>query len=51
MGLDVGTSTVRCVVGSVDMASEEPLISIIGYGSAANTGMRKGLVVRLGRGS
>lgn len=47
VGLDVGTSAVRCVVGSVDLASEEPLISIIGHGSAVNTGMRKGLVVHL----
>lgn len=47
VGLDVGTSAVRCVVGTVDMASEEPLISIIGHGLCANTGMRKGLVVHL----
>lgn len=47
VGLDVGTSAVRCIVGGVDMASEEPLISIIGHGSAVNTGMRKGLVVHL----
>lgn len=47
VGLDVGTSAVRCVVGSVDMTSEEPSISIIGHGFAANTGMRKGLVVHL----
>jgi cell division protein FtsA len=47
IGLDVGTSKVRCVVGSIDIASEEPRISVVGYGSAINTGMRKGLVVHL----
>ncbi len=47
VGLDIGTSSVRCIVGSVDMNSEDPLISIIGYGAAVNTGMRKGLVVHL----
>lgn len=47
VGLDVGTSTVRCVVGSLDIASEEPKLSVIGYGSSRNHGMRKGLVVHL----
>jgi cell division protein FtsA len=47
VGLDVGTSAVRCIVGSVDPASEEPLVSIIGHGSAPNSGMRKGLVTHL----
>lgn len=47
IGLDVGTSTVRCVVGNLDVASEEPKMSVIGYGTAQNLGMRKGLVVHL----
>lgn len=47
VGLDVGTSSVRCVVGSLDIASEEPQMSVIGYGSSQNIGMRKGLVVHL----
>ncbi len=47
IGLDVGTSTVRCVVGSLDIANEEPQLSVIGYGTAQNQGMRKGLVVHL----
>lgn len=47
VGLDVGTSTVRCVVGNLDIASDEPRMSVIGYGSAPNLGMRKGLVVHL----
>ncbi len=47
VGLDVGTSAVRCIVGSIDPASEDPTVSIIGHGKATNTGMRKGLVVHL----
>lgn len=47
IGLDVGTSSVRCVVGNLDVASEEPRMSVIGYGTAPNLGMRKGLVIHL----
>lgn len=47
IGLDVGTSCVRCVVGSLDTTSDEPGIAIIGYGRSENTGMRKGLIVHL----
>lgn len=43
VGLDIGTSTVRCVIGMLD--DEESLTpSVIGYGSATNSGMRKGVV-------
>ncbi len=45
IGLDVGTSTVRCVVGMIDSADGRP--SIIGHGSAANVGVRKGAVVHV----
>ena len=44
VGLDVGTSTVRCIVGIPDQ-NDPSKPSIIGYGSAPNTGMRKGVVV------
>ncbi|MBW3569455.1 cell division protein FtsA [Candidatus Parcubacteria bacterium] len=47
VGLDIGTSKVRCAVGSLDSASDEPEISVIGYGSAENTGIRKGVIVQL----
>lgn len=47
VGLDVGTSMVRCAVGSIDVTSEEPRMSVIGYGTSRNMGMRKGLVVHL----
>lgn len=45
-GLDIGTSTVRCVVGMVD-SSDPGHPSIIGHGSAVNQGMRKGSVVHI----
>lgn len=44
VGLDIGTSTVRCIVGMSDQ-SDPSKISIIGYGSAPSRGMRKGNVV------
>lgn len=47
VGLDIGTSEVKCVVGTIDSQDENNL-SIIGHGSAKNTGMRKGTVVRVG---
>jgi cell division protein FtsA len=45
-GLDIGTGTVRCVVGMVD-PNEPTRPSIVGHGSAQNLGMRKGVVVHL----
>lgn len=44
VGIDVGTKTVRCVVGHFD-ATGVP--KIVGVGSAPNTGMRKGVVSHL----
>lgn len=45
-GLDIGTSTVRCVIGIMD-SEESNIVSVIGHGSAPNKGMRKGVVVRV----
>ncbi len=45
VGLDIGTSTVRCVVAHIDGTTGAP--TIVGVGSAANSGMRKGTVVNL----
>ncbi|MFZ1812674.1 MAG: cell division protein FtsA [Candidatus Saccharimonadales bacterium] len=45
VGLDVGTTTVRCVVGHVEGAQVLP--TIIGVAECPNTGMRKGTVVNL----
>lgn len=46
IGLDVGTTAVRCVVGMID-ANDPTRPSIIGYGSAGNIGTRKGAVVHI----
>src|SRR6185369_4936249 len=46
VGLDIGTSVVRCVVGTRDM-SDPNLISVIGHGKSVNQGMRKGVVMHI----
>ena len=43
VGIDIGTSTVRCVIGMYD-SPEAQAPSVVGYGSAHNSGMRKGVV-------
>jgi cell division protein FtsA len=45
VGIDIGTTTVRCVVGHLDATTGTP--TIVGVGEVANTGMRKGSVVNL----
>jgi cell division protein FtsA len=45
VGLDVGTTGVRCVVG--ELAGEATLPSVIGYSEVENTGMRKGNVAHV----
>ncbi len=46
IGLDIGTSAVRCVIGMLE-GENEGRLSIIGHGSSENTGMRKGVVVHV----
>lgn len=46
VGLDVGTSAVRCLVGGFD-PNGSSLPSIIGHGQAPNQGMRRGAVVHV----
>lgn len=46
VGLDIGTSAVRCVVGMLDQ-HDPSKPSIIGHGNAPNLGMRKGVIVHL----
>ncbi len=46
VGLDIGTSTVRCVIGTRDL-NDPNLISVIGHGAATNQGMRKGVVMHI----
>jgi cell division protein FtsA len=45
IGLDIGTSMVRCVIGTLDADENSTQISIVGAGSSPNHGMRKGTVV------
>lgn len=45
VGLDIGTSAVRCVIGVLDQESAK--LSIIGHGSCPNIGMRKGVIVHV----
>ncbi|RYZ90364.1 MAG: cell division protein FtsA, partial [Moraxellaceae bacterium] len=45
VGIDIGTTTVRCVVGHIDATTGAP--TIVGIGSVPNTGMRKGAIANL----
>jgi cell division protein FtsA len=46
IGLDIGTSKVRCVVGTFD-PNGSSMPSIIGHGESKNQGMRRGAVVHV----
>lgn len=46
VGLDIGTSMVRCVVGTAD-PTDPSKPAIVGHGSAPNLGMRKGVIAHL----
>jgi cell division protein FtsA len=45
VGLDIGTASVRCVVG--ELAGDASVPSIIGFSEAENSGMRKGNVAHV----
>ena len=45
VGIDIGTTTVRCVVGHIDPTTGIP--TVVGIGQAPNSGMRKGCVANL----
>lgn len=48
VGLDIGTSHVRCVIGVRDQNGDDPnAISIIGHGVSLNQGMRRGVVMHV----
>ena len=44
VGIDIGTTTVRCAIGLV---KDEQTINIVGVGESPNTGFRKGSVVNI----
>ncbi len=45
VGIDIGTTMVRCVVGHIDGATGAP--KVVGIGYAGNSGMRKGTISHL----
>jgi len=49
VGLDIGSTAVRCVVG--ELAGEATLPSVIGFSEVENTGMRKGNVAHVDEGA
>ena len=48
VGLDIGTTKICCVVGEVSEAGgAQPVIDIVGIGTAPSTGLRKGVVINI----
>lgn len=47
VGLDIGTTKICCIVGEVVEAGPQPLIDIIGIGTAPSSGLRKGVVINI----
>ncbi|MBP9738128.1 cell division protein FtsA [Candidatus Saccharibacteria bacterium] len=45
VGIDVGTTTVRCAIGLVK--ADDQTVSLVGIGEAPNSGFRKGSVVNI----
>jgi cell division protein FtsA len=47
VGLDIGTTKICCIVGELIEAGPNPVIDIIGIGSAPSVGLRKGVVINI----
>ncbi len=47
VGLDIGTTKICCIVGEVVEGGSNPVIDIVGIGTAPSTGLRKGVVVNI----
>lgn len=45
MGIDIGTTTVRCAIGV--LKQEKQQVDLVGFGEAPNTGFRKGSVINI----
>ncbi len=45
VGIDIGTTSVRCAIGLVK--ADDQTVSLVGIGEAVNTGFRKGSVVNI----
>jgi cell division protein FtsA len=47
VGLDIGTTKICCIVGEVAEAGPNPVIDIVGIGTAPSTGLRRGVVINI----
>ena len=47
VGIDIGTTAVRIVVGQIEYENNSPIITIVGVSKVPNSGLRKGVVVNL----
>ncbi|MCM2277658.1 MAG: cell division protein FtsA [Oligoflexia bacterium] len=47
VGLDIGTTKICCIVGEVAESGPNPVIDIVGIGTAPSTGLRKGVVINI----
>ena len=47
VGLDIGTTKICCIVGEVIEAGPNPVIDIVGIGTAPSSGLRKGVVINI----
>lgn len=47
VGLDIGTTKICCIVGELIEAGPNPVIDIIGIGTAPSVGLRKGVVINI----
>lgn len=47
VGLDIGTTKICCIVGEIVEAGPQPVIDIIGIGTAPSHGLRKGVVINI----
>ncbi|OFZ78217.1 MAG: cell division protein FtsA [Bdellovibrionales bacterium RIFOXYD1_FULL_53_11] len=47
VGLDIGTTKICCIVGEIAEGGPNPVIDIVGIGTAPSTGLRKGCVINI----
>src|SRR3954453_14712787 len=47
VGLDIGTTKICCIVGEVVESGSNPIIDIVGIGTAPSAGLRKGVVINI----
>lgn len=47
VGLDIGTTKICCIIGEIVEPGPQPVIDIVGIGTAPSNGLRKGVVVNI----